>query len=211
MPLTKISANVVLKNEDALAQMGDRVKNLRPLWNEIVVNWIDHNADKFDRARGAQATGVIFDTEGDPVTWLPLTPGYDAAKRRAGYADWLMVQSGETMRSLTERDSFGWFEDLRPDGAEFGTIIDTARWNEEKRPLMFLDADDRKMIRELFGAWLSSDAPFRPPLSRTGKVAKWAAFHLAFKMLTGSWGPLGLAIRGVKAYSAYRISKRMTR
>ncbi len=211
MPLTKLSARAVLKNEDALEQMGDRVKDLRPLWNEIVVRWLDHNVEKFDMARGAQATGVVFDTEGMPVEWMPLSPGYDVAKRRAGYDDWLMVQSGETRRSVTERDSFGWYEDLRKDGAEFGSILMTAVWHEKTRPIMFLDAEDRKMIREMFGAWFNSETPFRPPLSRTGKVAKWAAFHIAFKMLTGSWGPLGLAIRGIKAYSAYRVSQRLAR
>lgn len=208
MPLTKLSVNMTLKNQGVYAQMGKRVEDLRPVWNEILVRWLEHNEDKFELARGASATGVTFDTEGGPVVWLPLTPGYLRSKTRAGYDDWLMVRDGELKRSLTRRDSFGWFEDLRKDGAEFGTILMTATYHEETRPVMFLDAEDRVMIREVFGAWMNSDPPFTAP-PWTGavirKVIFWeVATTIAFRMIFGYWSMLGVAIDGIKAYRRYR-------
>lgn len=127
------------------------------LFEAIIERWQEHNDEKFEQAQGASLSGLDFD--GD-VSWDPLTPDYFETKSE-DYDDWLMVRDGDLLESLTNPGAAGWFEQITPRSARFGTTLPQAGWNWDKRPTMFLDEWDRDMIRDLAFAFLDGKAPFK--------------------------------------------------
>jgi len=130
------------------------------LWDAIIERWQDHNDEKFDEAQGQSQSGVTFDAQGG-VTWQPLKDDYFEAKSR-DYDDWLMVRDGTLMESLTNPGAEGWFEELTPRTARFGTTLPYANydWVVEARPVAFLDREDEDTVRDMVGAFLDGRAPF---------------------------------------------------
>lgn len=161
MPKTSFRVRLNLVGQDAFQKIQRRVLDLREVWNQIVDRWLVSNKAKFDEGRGAQLSGVEFDAEDEPVMWLGVTDDYAAAKSAAGFENWLMVRTGELKTSLTERGGIDWWEDLGKMEARFGTENRKEVWHREKRPVMFLSADDRQMIRDMIGAWFNGLPPFR--------------------------------------------------
>ena len=106
--------------------------------------------------------GVQFDVKEGAFSWKPLDPDYAESKENAGYPDWLMVRDGELMRSLTQNQKPGWFEDVNPLSAQFGTLLKQAFYNQLTRPVQFLDVEDRLMIQDMVDAWLNGGPPFDP-------------------------------------------------
>lgn len=158
--VNRFSVNIVLKNWSIFRELQSRVNNFTPVWEQIIERWILHNADKFEESSGAELAGITFDTDVEPVFWLGVTDEYSEQKRRDGFPNWLMVRTGELRQSLVDRNSFGWVEDIEPMAAEFGTILKKAEWNFLKRPVMFLDVQDREMVLDMFHAWMNNDSPY---------------------------------------------------
>ena len=150
------------RNFNVFTQMKGRVSGFQEVFEAIIDRWVDHNRRKFDEARGAQVSGVIFDAEVEPVFWKGTTDDYAAQKLRDGFDDWLMVRTGELLNSLIERDNLGWWEEVNKDFAIFGSIHMHGEYHALTRPVNFLDVEDRQMIRDMFGAWLNFDGPFQP-------------------------------------------------
>jgi hypothetical protein len=72
-----------------------------------------------------------------------------------------MVRDGDLIESLTNPGAAGWFEQVGPRSARFGTTLPQAAYNWEKRPTMFLDEWDRDMVRDMAGAFIEGKAPFK--------------------------------------------------
>jgi len=162
MPIGSFNVRLTLKNQSAFERLGKKVQDFRPVWEEVITRWLSHNEDKFAEGRGAQLSGVDFDMESEPVMWMGVTDEYAAEKTRTGFENWLMVRTGELKTSLTERHTVDWWEEQEPLAVRFGTMNKKAFWNWEKRPTMFLDVMDRQMIRDMVGAYLNFEPPFRP-------------------------------------------------
>jgi len=177
------SVSIVFRNWDALEQMKHRVAGFQEVFEAIIERWTAHNADKFEEARGAQLSGVIFDVDTEPVMWKGVTDEYAAEKTRDGFPNWLMVRTGELMASLTEPGNLGWYAEVEKDYALFGTILNKAIWHRFTRPVNFLDSEDRQMIRDMFGAYLDGEAPFRQYEKSEAKVMD-AEFKSMFKGVT---------------------------
>jgi len=158
VPLGQFKIRVILRGTNLSEELSARLLSFRRVWEEVIWRYISHNRSKFDRSRGQESSGASFDFG---TMWRNLTERYMASKRRAGYEDWLMVRSGELMRSLTERDTFGWYETVTDKAATFGTILLKAFYHRETRPVMFLDQTDVQMVGEMFGSYLSGEPPFR--------------------------------------------------
>lgn len=162
MPVTSFRVSIVLKNQTIFDRLAVKLTDFSTVFDHILDRWLAHNEDKFAQAQGAEADGISF-ASGD-ATWKPDTKKYSAAKRRAGFPDWLMVRTGETKDAMTERGAMGQYEEIEPMQAQFSLTDDPrdrARWNMETRPVMFLDDEDQLMIREMFGAYLNDESPFR--------------------------------------------------
>lgn len=177
------NVELVFRNFDAFNQLAARVTGFKEVFEAIIDRWVAHNRDKFEEARGAQLSGVVFDTEVEPVMWQGVTDDYAAQKSMDGFENWLMVRSGDLMRSLIERDNLGWWEDVQPLFAEFGTILLTAEYHRFNRPVNFLDVQDREMIRDMFAAYLNFDGPFKP-FQRSDAERMDAEFKSQFRGVT---------------------------
>lgn len=174
MPVSSFRIKIILKGEEQIARLGDRLHDFREVFDRFLDRFVRHNRDKFESGRGMEGGGTAFDFE---TRWKADSPKYSASKRRAGYEDWLMVRTGELMRSLTGRDNFGWYEKLDTHGATFGTLVRQAWYHRETRPVMFLDVQDLNTLRDLFGAYLEGEPPFRAFVPDRGKAldAEFAA------------------------------------
>lgn len=162
MPVyNKFTVNLRLTGMDAFDKLKGRIMDLRKVWNEVIPRWLNHNEEKFEEGRGAQLMGVEFDAEGESVFWLGVTDDYAAKKTSDGFPNWLMVRTGALREELTSRDGLAWWEDLDMQEARFGTLDMKAMWNIEKRPVMFLDTEDRQMIQDMVGAYFNGQPPFQ--------------------------------------------------
>lgn len=168
MPVSGFRVKITLLNGTALPRMIARIRaGFEDVYHEIIERFTAHNEDKFDQAAGAQGTGTAFDS--GMVIWKPLSPAYAAEKSAAGYNDWLMVREGDLIESLTNPDDAGWYEEVGDRHARFGTVLPQAGFNQETRPVMFLDPDDRQMTADMFGNYVGGEGPFRefvPPSSK---------------------------------------------
>jgi len=148
--------SIRFKNAGMMAKQAEKMKDFSALFRVIENLWVEHNKDKFDKARGAQEMGVSFP---DGIFWEELSEKYLARKEAQGYDDWLMVKSGALMRSLTDRGT-GWFDIIEPMAAYWGTELPEAGYNFESRPTVFLDPVDRKNIVDTLYKWLEDMPPF---------------------------------------------------
>lgn len=156
---------VEAKNADAARRMAERMADFTPVFEAIIDYWAGHNVEKFARAKGGELTGVA---QTSITSWLPVTSTYYKAKHGAnvaaslktkkllkrtmksgGFADWLMVRTGELMQALTNRGQF--FEAMTATSVSFGMPQDDAdamkvRGNWARRPVIFVDNSDQRMI-----------------------------------------------------------------
>ena len=142
---------------DALAGL---CKDFSVPFQNIINEWAKHNVEKFRRGKGAELSGT---EQSSDVYWAPLTEQYyrskhgaTEAKRRTrrmagtAVADWLMVRTGDLMRSLTGAGGFVRY--VGPTKAIFGQPLDPedaqkVAGNWMKRQVLFLDLTDKRMIR----------------------------------------------------------------
>lgn len=141
--------NVFQENVAVLPELQNKVRDLRPLFEQIIGEWARGNADKFGLGAGASASGMQIDPQ---VHWEALSPNYFKAKTQQGYPDRLMVMTGSLMASLTNPNQF--FQMVEPAQAVFGTPNDPddvmkLQYNWITRQTIFLADSDQNMIREL--------------------------------------------------------------
>lgn len=134
-------------------------EGLRPVMRRIGLLLQRLFEARFERARGAQSSGVNF----EEYRWEPLTAAYDRAKRAGGYADWLMVRDRSLMTSLTEQGAPDSIFRALSTRVEVGSRDRKLgyEWLTRKRPVMFLNDSDRRSISESFaeevrGLWTGS-------------------------------------------------------
>lgn len=160
MPVGGFRVTLTIRNREYFKRLAGKLRNFLPVFDVIINKWLAHNEDKFEASIGMEKSGLSLDS--GEVRWKELSPEYMAQKRRDGFEDHLMVRTGELKSSLTIRDSFGWWEKLGAQTAEFGTLLKQAHFNWQTRPTMFLDKADRAMIPEMFVAYLEGSGPFKP-------------------------------------------------
>ena len=185
MPLTAFAVTVTLRGGNISPHLAELLSDFSPAFEAVDDRWLAGNRKKFEEARGAEGSGVSFD--GDTI-WQPDSPAYSAEKRRKGFDDWLMVRTGELMTAMTTKGAFGEYHDIDARSARFGLTDeprDRARWNWDKRPVMFLDENDQQMIREMFGAFLNDQPPFKPWVPSQGRIMD-AEFSEIINPLGGS-------------------------
>ena len=169
MSLFSVSITFRTKNAERLAMLQARCADFTEPMTQIVKEWAVGNRQKFAAARGMEDNGV--QQLGGPY-WEPLKAGnlnsylaggsrgvsrYQRWKRRMGMQDWLMVATGNLMKALTTE---GFEQSVGPQGAVFGTPTDetdanAAKYNSEKRQVIFLGRGDRNMIRRNIKNYLS--------------------------------------------------------
>jgi hypothetical protein len=159
MPVSRFRVTIALKGRQTIEELRGRLVSFRKVFDEIIERWVRHNRDKFDQSRGQELEGVSFDFG---TIWRGVQPRYERRKRRAGFDDWLMVREGTLRDSLTHRDGFGWYEEVQDKSAAYGTILKTAGYHAETRPVIFLDRQDLTTIADMFRGWLEGGAPFDP-------------------------------------------------
>lgn len=150
------------RNAGAFKRQAEKIgRGFVAVFEAIHERWLAHNSTKFEQGRGSELSGVAFDGE---IIWQPDTLPYSMSKRRAGYDDWLMVKTGETMAALTQKNAPGEFHLIEPTRALFSVSDDPrdrVRWNWEKRPTIWLDEEDEQMIVDMFGAFMNDLPPFK--------------------------------------------------
>lgn len=158
-----VSFRITLATENAglPAELAARAADLSPVLDDIIDSWAAGNEEKFSRGKGAQTSGVDQDSS---LFWKPLTEKYGLEKAAAGYADHLMVRTGDLRRALTSPEGF--FRAVGPQEAIFGTPMDEQ--DEEKilgnwasRQALFLGAKDRADIRRMVYDYLSQGGDYQ--------------------------------------------------
>jgi hypothetical protein len=158
--LFRLQIKLQTRNAERLYELWSRLQDFSPLFANIIAEWAEGNARKFNAAVGAEATGVAQ----PPSQWEALVPGYMKRKRREGYPDALMQRTGALRQALTNRGAFAEF--VEPHRAVFGIPLDDeaaahARYNRDRRPTIFLGRSDRHMIRRELQRYLSFGANYR--------------------------------------------------
>jgi hypothetical protein len=146
------------------AEIAQRVKDFSVPFANIIMEWAANNAGKFGAGKGAELSGA---SGGDltPATWEPLQSlSYVRQKRKQGFADWLMVRTGELMHSLIDLGGFSQFVDAHR--VVFGTPLsaddaDKALYNSDRRPTVFLSETDRLMVRRELQRYISFGEGYR--------------------------------------------------
>jgi hypothetical protein len=151
------SVKITFKNRAAFDAQAAKVADATPLFEAVRDRWRHHNVDKFEASRGAESAGVQF---ADGTFWQPVTDNYYAEKRRAGYADWLMVRTGELRSSLTDDSDMAWREFIGKTEAAFGSVDRKVEFHAVRRPVQFLDEWDQGMIVDMVKSWLEDSPPF---------------------------------------------------
>jgi hypothetical protein len=162
-----------------LDKMMARLQDFTDVFEQIIRSFIAHNKTKFSEAIGTEESGASFD--GGAVMWDPLTEKYRIRKRFIaeaegwpGELDWLMVLSGATRRSLTDRSDANWRERITPQAAAFGSAAGPAVFHQDTRPVVFLDEQDRGSIRRETLDYLEGKPPYLPYPDDGGSTAAGA-------------------------------------
>ncbi len=149
------SVTVYHINTEALPELAERVKNLTPVFHEIIDEWALMNNQKFNKSVGMEFTGVDIDPT---VRWEALSLGYIKQKQRDGFSNQIMVRTGDLRAALTNPKGF--FRMVNPQQAIFGTPNDPEDlmkviYNFKKRQTIFLSDADKNMIRKKINDFLS--------------------------------------------------------
>lgn len=179
MPNLSFNVQVLVSNAAVLPELQGRMDDLQPAFRAIYGEWVKINEQKFELARGQEATGAnIFGEE-----WAALTPGTikgkhpgGAPKRRSRkpnsdgyreYPDWLMVRSGALMAAMTNPEAlFQYFEKQQ---AVFGTpndpdLADIIMWQagtrQKNRFVIFLSDPDTNAIKRIIQDYFSLGGDF---------------------------------------------------
>ena len=163
---------------DKCAEIAQRMRDFSIPFAEIINEWAGGNVRKFGAGEGAETSGAAGQ-DLSPVTWEPLqSPDYMKSKRRGGFADWLMVRTGDLMAALTNpigtdvsvdahRVIFG--VPLNPNDA----VKALNKRTRALRPTVFLSGPDRLMIRRNLQQYISMGGNYKEFLwARAGKLGR---------------------------------------
>ena len=153
---------------ERLDEIRARLEDFSVPFSNIIKEWAAGNiARKFARSVGAELTGA----DQQLTEWEPVTESYYRHKHgpvmrgnRTTYPDWLMVKTGALKAALGTSGAFAEYVSAKV--ASFGTPLDPdsamAAWgNRKKRPSVFIDRVDRKMIERTLQQYLSMGADYK--------------------------------------------------
>ena len=172
--MTSFRITVSCKNEDVIGEISERAKNLIVVFDNIANEWVVGNKRKFDAAKGMEQYSVEM---GDNLWWDFLTYDYRKRKRKEGRPDWIMVRTGALKAALSSK--FGINKNITPETATFGEPFDEenkkkVKYNWETRQAIFLNLNDRRMIRREINSYFKFGENYRTILFKQGleKTAK---------------------------------------
>jgi hypothetical protein len=126
-----------------LLNMGDRVRDMRPFFHELV-DFLEAHEKKQFQTEGRHASGG----------WAELAASTIAAKRREGFGSkGIMRRTDALFDALTKTSARGAVRDITPDSLHFSVDLDWpagvhqhGSGNLPRRRLVELDRTDRKQI-----------------------------------------------------------------
>jgi phage gpG-like protein len=131
--------------QSAMVSFGNEIKDLSPAWDEVGDIVRANFGDQF------LTEGSYYGTGG--AGWAPLAPSTIADRLRHGYgAGPILYRDGTLMESLNDKGAVGNINEIRADGASFGTQIPYARFHQDgttrmpKRQIVGLGWDTRSAI-----------------------------------------------------------------
>lgn len=157
----RFSIKIVSKNPGLIPELAARVQDFSEPFKNIISYWTQHNMEKFGRGRGSETVGVDQDAD---TFWQPLTARYRKRKQAAGYADWLMVRTGDLLGTMTNENAISYFVDRMR--AVFGVPLDEneaakVSGNWSRRQAIFLDKSDRLAIKAEISKYLNLGEGYR--------------------------------------------------
>lgn len=181
----RFNVKVYLENAGILPELQARMADLTPFFEAVYRRWVEVNEQKFEQAKGAEATGAfVFDE-----FWASLSSRYMEAKHPSGapkrkkasgeYPDWLLVRTGALMEAMTNPESL--FNAIGPQEATFGTpndpeLADIVRWQsgerQKHREVIFLAEPDLNSIRMNLQDYLGMGGDFQAMRFAAGLQAK---------------------------------------
>lgn len=155
MAATSFDVHVLIRKGESDAMVG-RLMDMAPAFRAVIHEWSEHNKDKFAAGAGMEGIGLDFVPE---PHWESLTDRYHNRKEQQGFADHLMVRSGDLARALTNEDGF--YQNVGNDVAIFGGPLDPedmvkVRGNWDQRQSVFLDATDARKIRSIVNGYIGN-------------------------------------------------------
>lgn len=111
--------------QSAMVSFGNDIKDLSPAWDEVGDIVRGNFGDQF------LTQGALYGTGGGG--WAPLAPSTQRDRARHGYnPTWPILQRDDTLfDSLVIKGSLGNINEVRADGASFGTRIPYARFHQD--------------------------------------------------------------------------------
>ena len=154
-PKVNFKFEIFIDHPEIFPELEARLKDFRPVFDDVIEGWARNNRDKFNRSRGLEVTGAQVD---DDVFWKGLTPRYRNWKRKQGYPDQIMVATGALQEALTDADRF--FHESTQFEVVFGTPMAPeeemkVRYNWRTRPSVFLGLADQKRVERDVSNYLS--------------------------------------------------------
>ena len=131
--------------QSAMVSFGNEIRDLSPAWDEVGDIVRANFEEQFFTEGGYYGTGG--------GGWVPLKPSTIADRIRRGYcAGPILQRDGTLFESLATKGSPGNINEVRADGASFGTQIPYARFHQDgtsrmpKRQIVGLGWDTRSAI-----------------------------------------------------------------
>lgn len=145
-PKVSFRFEVSVDNPGMIPELEERVKDLRPVFEDIIKKWARNNQEKFDASIGSEDGGAQIDPT---VFWQGLEESTIKSKRRQGFPNQIMVATGQLEAVLEDEERF--FHEETAQQVAFGTpkaLEDELKviYNWFKRPTIFLGLSDQKMI-----------------------------------------------------------------
>lgn len=166
----KLNLVIERKNWERIAEQRARLNDFSVPFNNILTEWADGNALKFNSGIGAEKTGAAGKNLA-PATWDPVTDAYFRQKHgpikrgsRDLYKDSLMVRTGELRAALCSRGGFAKY--ISEHSMAFGTPYNEedaikAIGNKARRPTVFLSQSDKNMIRRNLQQYLTMGGDYK--------------------------------------------------
>jgi hypothetical protein len=176
--------------------MEARLRDMSPAFKVFITKWTQHNADKFRMGSGMEGMGIDFVPE---PSWEGLTEAYHKRKQAQGFADHLMVRTGELRATMTNENRF--VNETMADSAFFGAPLDPedaikVEGNWERRQVIFLDQKDMNTLRKTVVGYLEDGPDFqtmRQAESQAGQAARNAEWKMDYELkmtVSGEGGAL---------------------
>jgi hypothetical protein len=191
MPTVNFKVSVKSRGLNFPESLQERLADFSPAFENIIEGWIEHNEDKFKEAKGAETSGVDMAAD---VHWEALTPDYflrkhggvkstdripnkkRVSKGRTLYPDWLMVATGDLMAAMTDPTAI--YQAIAAQTVVFGMPTDEedavkVQGNWKKRPVIFLDLTDMRMIKENIQDYLNYGEDYKEAREAIAAAKYW--------------------------------------